>query len=168
MTKDFIVTITKTDHHNGDVNNVIKVKLSFECPKCKALRAINMYQFKTIDNGKILFVDGWDNTCKHIDTYEEIRKEGKIVPFETPSTFDIFIAWALKKGFIPHPPGWIFKTKILPNGIYHTQQQMISLFMVENFFLESINNKIKESALTLSKHKQFLKHIKNNRGHDNN
>ena len=49
----------------------------YTCPKCGAKRGTKVWRGLSYDGSKRLTVDCWRNECDHIDTYQDIVKEGK-------------------------------------------------------------------------------------------
>lgn len=80
-----VVEIPKCAEHAGYDGNLIKLEIADTCPKCGNKRAIKAWRGLSYDGSRRLNVDCWENECGHIDMYSEIRKEGKPVPYDTPT-----------------------------------------------------------------------------------
>lgn len=74
-----IVEIPVVTEHAGHPGYLRKLEISDQCPKCGAKRGIKRWKGFSYDGSRRLVVDCWDNECKHIDKYRDVRKEGKIV-----------------------------------------------------------------------------------------
>jgi len=83
-----IVEIPKMVQHEGFPGNVVKVEIQDTCPKCGAKRGVKRWKGLSYDGSRRLHVDCWENECGHIDTYSEVRTEGKPVPYDTPTVTD--------------------------------------------------------------------------------
>lgn len=83
-----IVTIPSHPNHNGQ--ELASFEISDICPVCKGPRG-QVFGTHSFDGSRRLNVDGWNNPCGHVDTYEAIRKEGQRVAFKEPTEFK-FIA----------------------------------------------------------------------------
>jgi hypothetical protein len=52
----------------------VKVKLFWLCPKCGQPRG-EIKSGRSYDGSRVLSCDTWENPCKHIDKYADVRKE---------------------------------------------------------------------------------------------
>jgi NTP pyrophosphatase (non-canonical NTP hydrolase) len=71
------VTIPASENHNG--MDVITVTISDYCPVCFMPRG-KPYKALSYDGSRSVEVDGWNNPCGHIDTYERVRFEASGLP----------------------------------------------------------------------------------------
>lgn len=76
-----IVEIPKITEHSGYPGNVRQYEISDICQKCGAKRGVRRWRGLSYDGSRRLNVDCWENECGHIDNYSDVRKEGKIVPY---------------------------------------------------------------------------------------
>lgn len=83
-----VVLIPKVAEHAGYDGNLIKVEISDLCPICKGPRAARAWKGISYDGSRRLNVDCWMNACGHIDKYADVMKEGKLVPWDTPTITD--------------------------------------------------------------------------------
>lgn len=93
MTKEqaiqqMIVTIPSSSEHAGI--GLITLEISDTCPQCGGPRG-KVFGTHSFDGSRRLNVDGWNNPCGHVDTYAQVRQEGKQVPYKEPTQFQ-FIA----------------------------------------------------------------------------
>lgn len=79
-----IVTIPAMQEHEGMF--LVTLEISDNCPKCGKPRG-KVFGAHSYDGSRRLNVDGWENECGHIDKYEDVRKEGKKVPYKEPESF---------------------------------------------------------------------------------
>lgn len=66
------VCIPACNKHEGCKS--VKVKLRWICPICGQPRG-DIKNVRSYDGSLILFCNGWDNPCGHIDKYDALRKE---------------------------------------------------------------------------------------------
>ena len=69
-----IVEIPLCKEHQGF--SLGKFDISDYCPICNKPRG-QIFKGMSYDGSRRLIVDCWKNDCGHVDTYEQIRKEGK-------------------------------------------------------------------------------------------
>ena len=67
-------TIPAIEMHEGYPGNRITVRLVWVCPICGGERG-EPYDTLSYDGSRRLFVQGWRNSCGHIDKYGAVRKE---------------------------------------------------------------------------------------------
>jgi hypothetical protein len=79
-----IVTIPIIADHGGYPGNLGTFEISDNCPKCGEPRG-TIFGILSYDGSRRLNVDGWFNSCGHVDLYSEIVKEGKRVAFKEPT-----------------------------------------------------------------------------------
>lgn len=68
------VTIPEREKHQGLY--ALTVEISDTCPKCGGPRGVP-YPTVSYDGSRRLNVEGWENPCGHIDSYDAIRQEVK-------------------------------------------------------------------------------------------
>ncbi len=66
------VTIPASDMHEGIYT--IDVVLDWVCPVCGAERGVPA-MVASYDGSRRLHCDGWINSCGHVDTYADVRRE---------------------------------------------------------------------------------------------
>ena len=66
------VTIPAQENHDGYA--AVKVRLFWTCPTCGGPRG-EVHDARSYDGSRILYCDGWENPCGHVDKYSAIRKE---------------------------------------------------------------------------------------------
>ena len=79
-----IVTIPKCAQHEGRA--LATYEISDYCPICGEKRG-KIFGTHSFDGSRRLNVDAWINPCGHIDLYERIQAEGKIVEFKASTNF---------------------------------------------------------------------------------
>lgn len=75
------VTIPSISEHGGCPLNLVTLEISDNCPVCGVKRG-QVFGTHSYDGSRRLYCDGWINPCGHIDSYVEVRKEGKRVVYE--------------------------------------------------------------------------------------
>lgn len=81
---NMIVTIPSSQEHAGI--GLATFEISDLCPVCGGKRG-EIFGTHSFDGSRRLNVDGWNNQCGHVDTYEDVRKEGVKVAFKEPMEF---------------------------------------------------------------------------------
>lgn len=81
-----IVTIPSSAQHNGQ--GLVSLEISDSCPVCNGPRG-KLFGTHSFDGSRRLNVDGWNNSCGHVDTYAAIREEGRRVAFKEPAEFKL-------------------------------------------------------------------------------
>lgn len=61
--------------HMGIPANRITVEIADHCPKCGAKRGVVRGRGFSYDGSRRLEVDVWQNECRHIDKYSDVRLE---------------------------------------------------------------------------------------------
>lgn len=82
-----IVTIPACKEHGGYL--LATYEISDYCPVCGMKRG-KIFGTHSFDGSRRLNVDGWRNKCGHLDTYEQVRNEGKKVDFKPVTDFNQF------------------------------------------------------------------------------
>ena len=80
-----VVEIPRITEHAGYVGNLVKVRISANCPTCGQPRAEKVWRGLSYDGSMRLSVDSWSNSCGHVDKYSAVRAEGEVVDYSTPS-----------------------------------------------------------------------------------
>lgn len=81
-----IVTIPALKQHEGIPSALITLKISHNCPKCGKKRG-KIYGTHSYDGSRRLNCDGWTNPCGHVDSHEDIRKEGELTKYKAVAAF---------------------------------------------------------------------------------
>jgi hypothetical protein len=68
------VSIPRIEQHEGYPGNIITIEISNKCPICGGKRG-EPHKVLSYDGSRRLEVDGWINSCGHIDKYESVRQE---------------------------------------------------------------------------------------------
>lgn len=66
------IQIPACENHDGYF--AVKVKLRWVCPVCGQPRG-GIQRVRSYDGSRVLFCDGWENPCGHVDKYAACRKE---------------------------------------------------------------------------------------------
>ncbi len=71
------VTIIVTQSKSiGWDRRIVKVEIGENCPVCGGPRG-EPYPYNFHEDGEWLTVDRWDNTCGHVDHYQDVYKEAQ-------------------------------------------------------------------------------------------
>jgi hypothetical protein len=66
------ILIPACDQHEGIHQTHIRVR--WTCPVCGGPRG-EINTVRSYDGSRILYVDGWNNPCGHVDKYVNVREE---------------------------------------------------------------------------------------------
>lgn len=83
------VTIPSIREHSGMPSNLITVEIVKTCPKCGKERG-RVFGGLSYDGSRRMNVDSWKNPCGHIDFYEDIIQEGRVVEYKEPTPYNVF------------------------------------------------------------------------------
>lgn len=80
-----IVTIPSSQNHGGV--GLVTLEIADTCPVCGGPRG-EIFGAHSYDGSRRLNVDCWFNSCGHVDTYTQVRAEGKQVAYKPPTEFN--------------------------------------------------------------------------------
>ena len=69
------VRIPGCEQHEGFFS--VDVTLIWECPACGGPRG-EVFDTLSYDGSRRLGVHGWKNPCRHVDTYDKVRREAGV------------------------------------------------------------------------------------------
>lgn len=63
---------------DGWIYHPLTINIADYCPVCRCKRG-EPYQYRFCEDGEWFVVDKWNNSCGHIDKYEDVYEEAKLL-----------------------------------------------------------------------------------------